>query len=169
MAKILFLINFTVSFSYNGVILMKTNPTRYSSAVGEVWVMATFKVKYCNKIFDIKAVRELTEALFSEAFQFYKIRCQKISFDSDHVHMLIDMGIYSKPQLAKMLKAFVAKQLFRLMPWLKNDKWDGGYFWGSGLWNPAYDIRSVNDIEFYRRYLDKQKYACKHQTMLLAY
>lgn len=148
---------------------MKYNPTRYSSAVGEVWVMATFKTKYCNKVFDIKAVRELAEALFSEAYQVYEIRCQKLSFDSDHAHMLIDMGIYSKPQIAKLLKSYVAKNLFRMMPWLKADKWDGGYFWDSGLWNPAYDIRGVSDIEVYRRYLDKQKYACKAQTMLTAY
>ena len=92
-----------------------------------------------------------------------------MSFDSDHVHMIIDMGIYGKPEIAKMLKGFVAKNLFRLMPWLKNNKWDGGYFWNSGLWNPAYDIRSVNDIEFYRRYLDKQRYAAKGQTTLKNY
>jgi REP element-mobilizing transposase RayT len=148
---------------------MKSNPTRYSSAVGEVWVMATFKAKYCKKIFDVQAVRELTDALFYEAFQYYGIRCQKLSFDSDHVHMLIDMGLYGKPELAKNLKGFVAKHLFTLMPWLKNDKWNGGIFWGSGLWNPAYDIRSVNDIEFYNRYLDKQKYASKGQKTLLAF
>ena len=148
---------------------MKTNPTRYMSAVGEVWVMATFKIKYCNRVFDIRAVRELVEALFYEAFQFYLIRCQKISFDSDHVHMIIDMGIFGKPELAKKLKGFVAKNLFRIMPWLKNNKWDGGYFWNSGLWNPAYDIRSINNIEFYRRYLDKQKYASKGQTTLGSY
>ena len=51
---------------------MKQNPTRYSSAVGEVWVMATFKIKYCHKIFDILAVRQLCEALLFEAFQIYK-------------------------------------------------------------------------------------------------
>ena len=148
---------------------MKTNPTRYSSAVGEVWVMATFKTKYCNKIFDIKTVRELTDALFNEAFQLYKIRCQKLAFDSDHAHMIIDMGLYSKPQLAKKLKGYVARNLFRLMPWLKANKWEGGYFWNSGLWNPAYDIRSVNDIAFYKRYLDRQKYSSTNQTMLTSY
>ena len=148
---------------------MKTNPTRYSSAVGEVWVMVTFKTKYCNKIFDIKTVRELTDALFNEAFQLYKIRCQKLAFDSDHAHMIIDMGLYSKPQLAKKLKGYVARNLFRLMPWLKANKWEGGYFWNSGLWNPAYDIRSVNDIAFYNRYLDRQKYSSTNQTMLTSY
>jgi hypothetical protein len=50
---------------------MKQNPTRYSSAVGEIWVMATFKVKYCHKIFDILAVRLLCITLFYGAFHFY--------------------------------------------------------------------------------------------------
>lgn len=148
---------------------MKTNPTRYSSAVGEVWVMATFKVKYCHKVFDILAVRLLCEALIYEAFQIYKIRYRKLAFDADHAHMLIDIGLYSKPQLAKNIKGYVARNIFRLMPWLKNNKWKGGYFWNSGFWNPAYDIRSVNDIEFYDRYLDRQKYSSTNQTMLTSY
>ena len=148
---------------------MKTNPTRYSSAVGEIWVMATFKVKYCHKIFDILAVRLLCEALFMEAFQLYKINCRKMAFDSDHAHMIIDMGLYSKIEIAKKLKGYVASSLFRHMPWLKNNKWEGGYFWNSGLWNPAYDIRSINDIKFYERYLDKQKYSCRSQKTLASF
>ena len=140
---------------------MKLNPTRYSSAVGEIWVMATFKVKYCHKIFDIMAVRQLCDALLHEAFEFYEIRCRKLAFDSDHVHMIIDMGLYSKIELAKKIKGFVGKHLLTLLPWLKKTK-----FWGSGLWNPAYDIRSINDMSVYERYLDKQKYSSTNQTML---
>ncbi|MCK5283633.1 MAG: transposase [Nanoarchaeota archaeon] len=143
---------------------MKLNPIRYSSANGEVWVMTTFKAKYCHNIFDSQAVRELTDALLNEAFSLYQIRCKKLAFDSDHLHIILDMGIYSKPELAKMLKGYVAKKLFELMPWLKQK-----YFWGSGLWNPAYDIRNVNDMGFYLRYLDKQKYSGTGQKMLTAY
>ena len=143
---------------------MKTNPVRYSSAVGEVWVMATFKVKYCHKIFDVGAVRQLCDALLNEAFHFYHIRCQKLAFDSDHVHMILDIGLYSKIELAKKLKGYVGRHLLHLLPWLKKSK-----FWGSGLWNPAYDIRSINDMNFYNRYLDKQKYASAGQKMLTAY
>src|SRR3989338_757648 len=97
------------------VILMKTNPIRYSSAVGEVWVMATFKIKYSHKIFDIQAVRELANVLLNEAFDFYKIRCKKLAFDSDHVHMILDMGLYSKPELAKRIKGYVARNIFHMM------------------------------------------------------
>ena len=52
---------------------MKSNPIRYSSAVGEVWVMADFKIKYCHNLFDNQVVRELTDALLNEAFHFYNI------------------------------------------------------------------------------------------------
>ena len=52
---------------------MKNNPTRYSSAVGEIWVMVTFKVKYCHKVFDMLVVRQLADALLHEAFVFYNI------------------------------------------------------------------------------------------------
>lgn len=148
---------------------MKTNPTRYSSAVGEIWVMASFKVKYCHKLFDIPAVRILVEILLYEAFQLYSINCRKLAFDSDHVHIILDMGLYSKIELAKKLKGYVAKHVFRFMPWLKNDRWAGGYFWDSGFWNPAYDIRSIQDMDFYSRYLDKQKYSSTNQTMLTIY
>ena len=143
---------------------MKFNPVRYSSAVGEIWVMATFKIKYCHKIFDTQAVRELTDALIHEAFQLYEIRWRKVAFDSDHVHMTLDLGLYSKIELAKKIKGYVGKQLLRIIPWLKKQK-----FWNSGLWNPAYDIRNINDMDFYLRYLDKQKYSSTNQTMLSAY
>ena len=143
---------------------MKTNPTRYSSAVGEVWVMATFKVKYCHKIFDMAAVRLLCDALLHEAFTLYNIRCQKLAFDSDHVHMIIDLGLYSKIEIAKKLRGYVGRHLLRLLPWLK--KWR---FWDSGLWNPAYDIRNVSDMGIYMRYLDRQKYSSTRQTQLTSY
>ena len=135
---------------------MKNNPVRYSFAVGEVWVMATFKVKYCHKIFDMQVVRELANALLNEAFDFYKIRCKKLAFDSDHVHMIIDIGLYSKPELAKNIKGFVTTKMFRMILWLKQR-----FFWVSGLWSRAYDIRGVTDLSIYLRYLDKQKYASK--------
>ena len=144
--------------------MKKQNPTRYSSAVGEIWVMATFKVKYCRKIFDDPLIRRLCEILFKKAFEKYSITCRKIAFDSDHVHIILVMGLYSKPEIAKNLKGYVACKMFKNMPWVKKK-----YFWGSGLWNPAYDIRSINDMAFYDRYLDKQKYSSKGQKTLTAY
>ena len=54
--------------------------------------------------------------------------------------------------------------LFSFIPWLKPK-----YFWGSGLWNPAYDIRGISDMAIYERYLDKQKYSSKGQKTLLSF
>jgi len=144
--------------------MKKRNSTRYSSAVGEVWVMATFKIKYCHKIFDVQGYRELTDALLHQAFEKYQINCRKLAFDSDHVHIILDMGLYSKPEIAKKLKGYVGRKLLAFLPQLKKTK-----FWGSGFWNPAYDIRSINDMNFYERYLDKQRYASAQQTMLSEY
>ena len=165
---ITFLINVCDSDSYRltnqEVILMKFKPVRYSSAVGEIWVMATFKVKYCHNIFDMKPVRNMVDILLNEAFRYYNIRCRKLAFDSDHVHMIVDMGLYSKVELAKKIKGYTAKLLFRSMPWLKQK-----YFWGSGLWNPAYDVRNIGHSGIYERYLDKQKYSSTHQKPLTAF
>lgn len=143
--------------------MIKYNPTRYTSAVGEVWVMATFKVKYCHKVFRFERVRKVAELLFMNAMDMNNIRYRKISFDEDHVHILLDMGLFSKPEIAKRLKGYVAKKLFASFPWLKKR-----YFWGSGFWNPAYDIRS-HDVGVISRYLDKQKYAHAGQRMVTAF
>ena len=94
--------------------MRKTNPTRYSSAVGELWVHASFKIKYCHKIFDIYEVRNAAKALFIKACKRYQIVWKKIGFDDNHVHSILDIANYSRPQVAKMLKGFIAKKLFKL-------------------------------------------------------
>jgi len=145
---------------------MKTNPTRYSSAVGEVWIMMTLKVKYCHNIFDKRAVREYTDAMLSEALQHYGIQWRKKTFDANHVHINLCMGIYSKPEIAKMLKGFTTPKIFKEFSWLT--KW---LFRGGGFWNSATDGRS-GDMDFYDHYLDKQKYAfgnAKTQRSLLSF
>lgn len=131
--------------------MRKENPTRYSSAVGELWIHATFKVKYCHKIFDIKEVRQEAETLLIELLVRYKIPYKEIGFDDDHVHCIIDISNYSRPEVAKLIKGNIAKKLFQKFPWLKER-----YFWGSGLWSPAYYMDSVGrDIEFMRGYVKK--------------
>jgi len=52
---------------------MKLNQTRYSSAVGEVWIMLTLKVKYCHNIFDKRVIREYTDAVLTEALSHYGV------------------------------------------------------------------------------------------------
>jgi REP element-mobilizing transposase RayT len=142
---------------------MKNNQIRYSSANGEVWAMATFKVKYCHKIFNFSSVRKVCCALLEEAMQKYKIHYKKMGFDEDHVHIMLEMGLLSKPEIAKKLKGYTAKKLIKVFPWLKKK-----YFWRSGLWNPAYDIRT-HAPEIISKYLDKQKYSYVGQKTLSSF
>ena len=133
---------------------MKFNPTRYSSAVGESWHHFSFKVKYCHKIFDIKEVREECHKLLIESLERNQIRYQEIGFDNNHVHGIIDIGKYSRPEVAKLVRGYVGKKLLARFPSIKQK-----YFYGSGLWNPAYYMDSVGkDIEFMKGYVRKQKY-----------
>ena len=133
---------------------MKFNPTRYSSSVGESWHHFSFKVKYCHKIFDIKEVREECHKFLIEALERNQIRYQEIGFDNNHVHGIIDIGNYSRPEVAKLVRGYVGKRLLAKFPSIKQK-----YFYGSGLWNPAYYMDSVGkDIEFMKGYVRKQKY-----------
>ena len=90
---------------------MKFNPIRYSSAVGESWHHFSSKTKYCHKIFDIKEVREECCRLLVEAFERNSIRYEEIGFDNNHFHAMVDLGLYSRPQLAKLVRGYVGKKL----------------------------------------------------------
>ena len=144
--------------------MRKEDPVRYSSAVGEAWQHAMFKVKYCYAIFDIKEVREECDKLFIEASERYAIPIAGKGFDSNHVHMKVDIGMYSRAEVAKRLKGYVAKKLLDRFPLLKKQ-----YFWGSGLWSRSYYMGTPKDLNSLDRYLKKQKYFDPSQTHLDAY
>lgn len=139
---------------------MKLNPTRYSSQVGEVWVHFMFKVKYCHKIFDEFHFRNCCHALLLQALKKYAIRCKdnEIGFDDNHVHLVLDLGIKSKPEIAKKLKGFIARKFFKIFPDLKKPKAQGGLFWNSGLWSPATYGNSPENVLFTVNYVRSQKY-----------
>jgi len=145
---------------------MKFNPVRYSSQVGEVWVHFMFKVKYCHTIFDKMRYRNACHALFLKALKKYEIRCRdnQLGFDNNHVHMMLDLGIKSKPELAKKLKGFTARKFFKLFPELKLSKKQGGKFWGSGLWSPASYGANPSDMIFTVNYIRTQKYGAARDS-----
>ena len=78
--------------------------------------------------------------------------------------MIIDLGLNSKHEIAKKIRGYVGFKIFRIEPWIKK-KW----FWNSGFWNPAYDIRSMNDVATYERYLDKQYYSGTGQRTIAVF
>ena len=138
--------------------MRKTNPTRFSSAVGDAWMHCEFKIRYCHCIFDDQIYREAMETLLLEAAYEYDIPIGEIGFDNNHVHFMGDIGNYSRPEVAKMLRGYTAKKFFEFFPELKRPKWEGGLFWNSGLWNPSYYIGSPRDLARTINYIRKQKY-----------
>ena len=141
--------------------MRKTNPIRFSSAVGESWMHCEFKIKYCHKIFDDEIYREGLRTLLLEAAYRYDIPIGEIGFDSDHLHFLADIGLYSRPEVAKMLRGYTGKKFFEYFPELKQPKHKGGKFWKSGLWNPSYYIGSPRNLNNTINYIKKQKYGEK--------
>src|SRR3989344_2652887 len=141
--------------------MRKENPVRYSSAVGEAWMHCMFKVKYCHKIFDDEIYREAMYLLLQEAAYRYEIPLDELGFDDNHVHCLADIGLYDRAEVAKLLRGYTAKKFFEFFPELKNQKIEGGKFWDSGLWNPAYYLGSPKDLATTKRYIQNQKYGSK--------
>ena len=86
-----------------------------------------------------------------------------MGFDSNHVHIALDLGLRSKPEVAKCLKGFTAPRIFREFPWLRSR-----LFRSHGFWNPATDGRT-GDMHFYSHYIDGQKYGLRNQTKLTAF
>jgi putative transposase len=128
------------------------NLVSHSSSVGSCWVHLAFKVKYCHPIFGIPAIKMRTEQLLREAMDQYDITCRELGIDIDHIHFVLDLGMMSVSQVAKLLKGYTAKHLLREYPWLKRQ-----YFWGSGMWNPSYFFGSLGqDIEELSRYVKQQ-------------
>ena len=146
---------------------MKNEIPRHSSCVGEAWMHGMFKIKYCHKIFDDKQIRNYCEKLFQQACGKYDIEISELGFDNNHVHMLVDIGLYSRPQVAKMLKGYTAKKLLQKFPKIKKQ-----YFWNSGLWNTGYYLESPKDMKRIISYIRNQKYGKredKKQMSLLNY
>ena len=122
-------------------------------------------MKYCHPIFDNKYVRRECGRLLLEAFSRYEIRHREVGFDRNHVHGLIEIGNYSRPEAAKLLRGYTGKKLLARFPEMKRV-----CFWGSGLWSPAYFMDSVGkDMEFMQNYVKKQRYYVGIQSKISDY
>jgi putative transposase len=129
-----------------------------------------FKVKYCHKVFEDERVRAAADALTREACAKYSIRYGTIWWDSDHVHMTFDIGLRSRPEVAKLIKGYVGRKLLKQFPEIKKR-----YFWNSELWNPSYYMDSSRGLSSITNYVNKQKYGVssplsdRNQTTSMAY
>jgi putative transposase len=124
----------------------------HSSSIGSCWVHLAFKVKYCHRIFDVPDIKTRADQLLREAMDKHHIRCRELGIDSDHVHIVLDLGLRSVSHVVKLLKGYTGKKLMKEHPWVKRE-----YFWGSGMWNPSYFFDSLGqDLEELSRYVREQ-------------
>ena len=86
-----------------------------------------------------------------------------MGFDNNHVHFLVDIGMYKREEVAKLLRGYSTKKFFEFFPELKLPQHEGGLFWDSGLWNPAYCLGAPRDMESTIKYIGKQKYGSLSQ------
>jgi len=145
------LVIFSQNFHKKEAVLMLI---KRSSSYGRALFHMSFVVKYRHRIFRQWDVRERCKQLLVEAAVAHDIRVIEMGFDVDHVHIVVDIGLMSVPEVVKLLKGYTAKLLLREFPELKQD-----YFWKSGLWSPAYFFDSVGaDYDGVCKYVGSQKY-----------
>ena len=128
---------------------------RRSSSIGRMLVHLCFKVKYCHRIFDDKRIETRCAEVFYGVARRYGLTITELGFDKDHVHMIVDIGLRSIPDVAKLLKGTSGKFLLKEFPLLKS-----GYFWNSGLWGSQTYFDSVgqnlDELSKYVRYQGSQ-------------
>jgi len=134
-----------------------------SSSIGKMLVYMAFKIKYAHSVFIYAEVREECEALFWQIAEEQQIRIDEIGFDENHIHIDLDLGLKSIPEVAKLLKGTTGRKLLKKFPWIKRR-----YFWGSGFWSPVVYFDSIGrDLEQIRSYVKTQKFgSMKNQTKL---
>ena len=151
---------------------MKQDLIKYSHGVGRLYAHIRFKIKYCCKIFEKEpAFRDECERLFYEIAKQHNIDIGIPGFDDNHMHMIVDIGIKSIPEIKKIFKGTSGRKLFQRFPEIRRK-----YFWSErGLWGRSIYFYGVGrDKIAMERYVAKQKFAKnlsvdKHQQTLFTF
>ena len=133
---------------------MNNDLVSYSHAQIRIWVHLSLKTKYAHNVFDDREFREACQKEMKMIFEQNKIECDRIGFDSNHFHVIIDLARWSVTTLVKVVKGTSGKHLLEKFPSVKRK-----FFWGSGLWSGTKYVYSIGrDKKSIERYVAKQKY-----------
>ena len=140
-----------------------TEIRHHSSSVGRNTLHLCFKAKYCHKIFEDNQVEKRCAEIFEEAARDHMWILREIGFDTDHVHIIIEAGTNGPMDVAKALKGRSGRKLLKEFPYLKRK-----YFWGSGLWSPAYYFDKIGErtITEMERYVQNQGNSKKRKVRM---
>ena len=71
-----------------------------------------------------ESVDQVLKKICLEIEKRYEVKFLEIETDKDHVHFLIQsIPMYSVTKIAKMIKSITAKEIFRLVPEVKEQLW----------------------------------------------
>jgi REP element-mobilizing transposase RayT len=115
--------------------------TSFSSAVGKLVYHINFKTKYGHEVFNIIYFRNDCEHIFRQVAEDEHLQIIGLGFDRHHVHLVVEAKLTDTiPNIVKKFKGVSGKLLLRKYPAVKRE-----FFWGSGLWSPAYCCKTVGD------------------------
>ncbi len=93
---------------------MKQDLATYGHGVSRLYAHVRFKTKYCHKVFEKKtAFREACEKIFYEIAETNGIDTGVPGFDEDHMHVIVDVGLRSIPEIKKLFKGTSGRKLFQ--------------------------------------------------------
>ncbi len=133
-----------------------------SSSITRIELHVSYKVRYCHKVFDFVEVKQRCQEIFFEVAARYNIVIDEIGFDSNHVHM--DIQIRNTHRLCDVDKAFKGtsgRKLLEEFPIIKKK-----YFWGSGFWGgQAYGDSVGRDPTIIKNYVRNQGQHRKEKSL----
>ncbi|MFH0836622.1 MAG: IS200/IS605 family transposase [Candidatus Aenigmatarchaeota archaeon] len=126
---------------------------RASSSYTRIEAHMSFKVKYSHNVFDFVDFKERCIQIFQEVAEQIRVQIIEIGFERNHVHMdIVSRPNYSYSWVTKKFKGTSGKKLLKEFSEIKKT-----YFWGSGLWSPAFYVDSVGrDPETIYNYIRNQ-------------
>lgn len=84
----------------------------------------------------------------------YEMHFVEIGADKDHVHFLVQsVPTYSPTKIVRTIKSITAREIFRQIPSIKKELWDGE-FWTYGYYINTASKRGNEDVV--RQYVKKQ-------------
>lgn len=149
---------------------MNIDLVKYEHGVSRIWVHISYKTKYAHNVFEKhEEVRKRCEELLMQTANVNEIKIDRIGFDSNHLHFISDLGLYSLPNFHKLFKGTLGKKLLEEFPEIKKK-----YFWGSGFWSRTKYCYSIGrDKKQIENYVAKQKFFLKkldkNQTTLFSF
>ena len=116
--------------------------------------------KYRQKVFRVRSVRKLIEALMRRKAHRLGVGIEAIEFGPDHIHIFVtNCRKYSVSALAHHFKGFSSWYVRRALP---EDV--SMYLWGDSFWSDGYFYESVGRVtsETVKFYIERQQ--GKHWT-----